>query len=1016
MFCDLVGSTALSARLDPEDLRHVLAAYQRHATGIVEAAGGRVARYEGDGILAYFGYPVASEDDAERAVRAGLELAQGIAESAAGERLSVRVGIASGVVVVGELVRSNAADNPPVVGNTPNLAARLQTLAEPEGVLIAETTRRLTRGLFEYRDGGARRLQGFAEPVQVWHVTGTKGTTRFRALRSQSLPLIGRDAAMATLLDQWAAAAEGAGRAVLISGEPGIGKSRLAQELVGHARRRRATVLHFQCSPHHESSMLHPLLERLRRALLRRPAGKRADGRAWLRTLLPGRDAATDAAVALLAELMARPTAARTGAPPPDAQRKRALLLEALIGTLRQLTRDRPLLLVLGDAHWIDPTSRQLLDLIVERVDAKGKSRVESEAQPWAMLLAVTCRPEFQPGWASRVPSIELRPLADADAKALVRHIPGGESLAEAVVQGIVARADGVPLFVEELTKAVVEAARPGSVPPVGVSPADPVIPASLHASLTARLDRIGQPRETARIAAALGRELSFELLSAVVPDRNAEALRHDMQALAAADLLVPVASPAPETYAFRHALIQDAAYGTLLRSERRVLHERIARVLQERFPEVADTEPEIVAGHFTKAELWEPAARCWLRAGRRAVRAWALTEAVTHLTEGIRVAGLLPPSPGRQRLELDLNMALGPVMMSISGYASEATLEVYRRAEALVQDAGNVTERLSAMYGLFNVHFGRAELAEALAVATAYCKLAERCGLNLGRAYGLLAQTHAATGAFAEAERGFQRSLEVYARTPEEGSTLIAASQHVVSLALSAGVHSALGRGDECRAAIAQAVALAEKIEHPFSIALAQVTDLLTPIPGGLDADLARAESTVRLCAERGFRNFEAWARLARGAIIARRGDPRAGIAAMRAAIDAAESMSARLFRPIQLGALAAAHAKLGETDTALSLLDEAVATAARTGERRADAALHRLRGELLSAAGKRARGMRALQQAIDVARSQHHTAEEARIARAIVRIEQARPAALHKMWSAPLAALRAIFIRIAS
>jgi class 3 adenylate cyclase/tetratricopeptide (TPR) repeat protein len=1004
MFCDLVGSTALSTRLDPEDLRDVLAAYQRRATEIVAAAGGRIARYEGDGILAYFGYPGASEDDAERAVRAGLELAHRIgSETIAGERLRVRVGIASGVVVVGELLRSDAADNPPVVGETPNLAARLQALAEPGGVVIADSTRRLTGGLFEYRDGGARTLEGFANPVRIWHVIGASGSTRFRALRSPSLPLVGRNAAVATLLELWAAAEKGQGRTVLVSGEPGIGKSRLALELVGRVRRRQGTVLRFQCSARHQSSMLHPLLERLQRATLRQRTDIPADRRKRLRALLRGSSApAREAAVALLAELMALPAGAPTE-PQADAQRKRALLLEALIADVRALAQDRPLLLLLEDAHWIDPTSLQLLDLIVERMQA------------WSMLLVVTRRPPFQPAWAASVAHIALQPLAAADAEALVRHIPGGERLAEGLAHGIVVRADGVPLYVEELTKAVVEASQSASVSRTG-SQAAPAIPATLQASLMARLDHIGAPREIAKVAAALGREFSFELLSAVVDARSAGTLRHGLDRLVAADLVVPAAAATGGTYAFRHALIQDAAYGTLLRGERRALHERIAGALQERFPAVAATQPEIVADHFTKAELWEAAARYWLEAGRRAVRGWALIEAAKHLNEGIRIAGLLPVAPEQQRLELELHMALGPVMMGASGYASKASLDVFRRAEPLVKAVGSVPERMLTMLGLFNVHYGRAELVEALDLARDYHLLAERHGVDVGRAHVLLGQTHAAMGAFADAAREFERCLRVYAETPEDAAALdVFGSQEVVSLAFGAGVHYALGRAEEGRVAIAQSIARARQIEHPLSIALALVTDLLTPIPGGLDPDPARAEEVVRFCAEHRLRNFQVWAEFARGAMIARRGDPRAGISAMRAAIDTADGMSSRLFRPTQLGTLAAAHARLGETGRALALVDDALAIVARTAERRAEPSLHRLRGELLVAAGKRTQGMQALQQSLSVARSQHGKADEARTATVMARLQQARSGP-RRLWSGPLAALRAIFARLAS
>ena len=997
MFCDLVGSTALSARLDPEDLRDLLAAYQRHVTAVVEAAGGRVARYEGDGVLAYFGYPAASEDDAESAVRAGLELAARIRLGADTEPLSVRIGIATGVVVVGELMRSGVADNPPVVGETPNLAARLQALAAPGMVLVADATRRLTGRLFDYRDGGLRPLEGFADPVRVWCAVGARVTSRFRALRSHALPLLGRDAAMAALADRWALAARGSGQVVLVSGEPGIGKSRLVQALAERVRQRPATVVRLQCSPHHESSVLHPILERLRgtaRAGRTDGPGDAAGavGVRRLKRLLGRRVAAAadgvaaDGAVGLLTELMGLtglPAAGDAQGPRLDAQRKRELLLEALASIVDRLAQVRPLLLVLEDAHWIDPTSLQLLDLVVERMGG------------WPMLLVVTCRPELQADWRSRphVVSIKVEPIGADDAETLVRHVPGGENLPATVVRGIVARSDGVPLFIEELTKAVVDAAAPPKSPHSdGRNVAN--VPSSLQASLLARLDRIGRPRDLARIAAALGRQFTLDQLSAVVEDRHPEELRGELQRLIDADLMVPVASPSSGTYAFRHALIQDAAYGSLLRSERRSLHGRIAAALEGRFPEIAAGQPEIVAAHCTKAELWEPAVRHWLGAGNRAARGWALAEAAEHYTEGTRIAGNLPASPERQRLELDLHMALGPVTMGMRGYAAEESLEVYRRAEPLVHAVGDVSQRLMLTMALYNVHYGRAELTEALAAAEAYRDLAERHGTNLGRAYGLLAQTHAAMAAFGDAEREFQRSLDVFTRAPEDLSTVgVFGSQHVISLAFRAGVLFAFGRAEEGQASMTEGVALARRMEHPLSIALALVTELLTPIPGGLNPDLARAEEAVRFCAHHRLGNFETWAEFARGAIVARRGDPREALKIMGAAVEKVEAMSSRLFRPVHLATLASAYARLGELDQALLLVDQALATAARTGERRADPALRRLRGELLLAIGRRDEAEHELQQALAVARSQGSKAEHMKAEEAIARLARRQP-----------------------
>ena len=1000
MFCDLVGSTALSARLDPEDLRDVLAAYQNRATAIVETAGGRVARYEGDGILAYFGYPTANEDDAERAVRAGLELASGIdASGNVGLRLGIRVGIATGVVVVGELSRLGAADNPPVVGETPNLAARLQGLAEPGAVVIDDGTRRLTGGLFEYRDCGPQRMEGFGEAVRAWQVIRQSDVaSRFEALRTRTLPLVGRDPEMQILLDRWAEAKTGTGRVVVISGEPGIGKSRIAHELVTRVRAEPGLALRYYCTPYHQNSALHPILEWLRRAAKFDRAETAAAKLDRLRPFLPEGGGPPAAAAAALAELLALPAVSDTQEPQPDARRKRELLFEGILTHFQRMASEQPILVVVEDAHWIDPTSQQLADLLVGMI------------RQLPVLVVVTCRPEYRRAWQDELHAarLELKPIATRDAEALIKHIAGGGDLPGSVVRGIAERADGVPLFIEELTKTVLDRNAADSAAHKTLA-----IPSSLHASLMARLDRLGEARDIAKVAAALGRRFDFPVLQAALPDRAETDLKEALQKIIDAELILPIGPSAPASYAFRHALIQDAAYGTLLRSERRALHGRIAKALEDKFPETVATQPEIIASHFTNAELAEPAIRHWLEAGNRAARGWALVEAIKHLSEGIRLAGTLPPSPRRQRLELDLHMALGPVTMGTKGYAAQESLQVFQRAEALVAAVGNVSERMVVLLGLFNVHYGRAELAQAMEVAREHCTLAERQGVGLGRAYGLLAQTYAAMGEFGRAAAEFRRSLEVFARTPEEFSSLgVFGSQHVISLALGGGMHFALGQPELGRAEIAESIARARQLQHALSIALALVTELLTPIPGGVDPDLARAEEAVRFCAEHGLSNFQAWAEFARGAVIARRGNAREGIKVMRAAIDKAEAMNSRLFRPVQLATLASAHARLGEVDDLLQLVSQAIEMAERTGEKRANSALHRLRGEILIGLKKRAEGERELALALEIAKTQQANAEETRTADTIARLTrkpQLRPGGARRPRL--LAALRSLF-----
>ena len=454
MFCDLVGSTALAARLDPEDLRDVLTAYQTHATELVKAAGGTVARYQGDGILAYFGYPAAGEDDAERAIGAGLELALGIETGGkTPEKLGIRVGMATGVVLVGDLLRSHVADSPPVIGETANLAARLQELAKPNSVVICDTTHRLAGALFDYRDLGLQRAKGLAEPMQAWQVTGrSKVANRFHALRSSRLPCVGRDAEIRLLLDRWAQARAGNGGVVVVSGDPGIGKSRLAFELVAKVRGELPAILRYDCSPQHQNSMLHPILEHLRRIGRTKPGDGSAAMLGVLRSFFQDRSEETRTAIALIAELMALPVNTLPHEPDVDAQSKRGSLFEAIVGNLQRLASTQPVLILVEDAHWIDPTSRELMELLVSRMSQ------------WPILLVVTSRPEFDPAWRRELHAakIELKPIERSDAEFLVKCVPGAEGFSDVVVRSIAARADGVPLFIEELTKAVVESGPEG--------------------------------------------------------------------------------------------------------------------------------------------------------------------------------------------------------------------------------------------------------------------------------------------------------------------------------------------------------------------------------------------------------------------------------------------------------------------------------------------------------------------------------------------------------------------------
>ena len=615
-FCDLVGSTELAARLDPEDLREVMRAYQAACADVVRGLEGHVARFLGDGVMAYFGWPQAHEDAAERAIRAGLQLTQDLAglEPLVGVRLQARVGIATGHVVVGDLVSEGVSDKDVVSGDPPSLAARLQAVAAPGRIVISQSTRRLVGGLFRLIDLGPQHLKGFAEPLRAWQVEGqTRPEGRFEARQTAGLtPLVGRAEEIALLLRRWGQASHGEGQVVLVSGESGIGKSRLVRELGGHLENEPHSRILCQCTPHHTTSPLHPMIEQLERAASLESDDPPTVRLAKLEGLLVLTTHKLDQAVPLIANLLGIPVGERY--PPLDLtpQRQKELLLEALQDRLAGLAVQQPVLLAYEDVHWIDPTTQELLALTIERI------------QRLRVLLIITFRPEFSPPWSSQphISALALARLGRREGAAMVDRVAGRKALPAEVAAQIVAKTDGVPLFVEELTKTVLESGLlqdagdhwelAGRLPPLA-------IPATLHDSLLARLDRLGPAKEIAQIGAALGREFGHAVLAAVADRPDAE-VQCALDQLVAAELIFRRGAPPNVTYSFKHALVQDAAYGTLLKSRRQHLHARIAQVMEEQFPEIVETQPELLAQHYTGAGLTEQAIVHWEKAGDRAI------------------------------------------------------------------------------------------------------------------------------------------------------------------------------------------------------------------------------------------------------------------------------------------------------------------------------------------------------------------------------------------------------------
>jgi class 3 adenylate cyclase len=685
MFCDLVDSTALSAQLDPEEWREVVRAYQATCAAVIRRFEGQIAQYLGDGLLVYFGYPVAHEDDAQRAVRAGLGI---VAELQAlnarrAHPLQVRIGIHTGLVVVGEIGDTSRREQL-ALGETPNIAARLQALAAPDTVVISAATQRLVEGFFTCEALGSPTLKGLAQPLAVYRVLGESGTqSRFElAVTSGLTPLVGREHEVGLLVERWERARQGEGQVVLLSGEPGIGKSRLVQVLKERAAQEGATRIEFRCSPFYQHTAWYPVIEHLQRLLqFQRDDLPQTKLEKLAKALTQYRFPRADT-VPLLAPLLSLPHP--DGLPPLNLrpQRQKQKTQEALMAWLVEEAERQPVYSPWEDLHWADPSTLELLQLLMEQVPTVR------------LYLLLTSRPEFPPPWGPRshLSQLTLSRLGRSQVKEMVEKVTGGKALPAQVVQQVVAKTDGVPLFVEELTKMVLESGLvreadgryelTGPLPPLA-------IPATLQDSLMARLDRLAPVREVAQVAAVLGREFSYELLQSVSPLDEAS-LQQALAKLVEAEVLYQRGLPPQARYVFKHALIQDAAYHSLLKSKRQQYHQQIAQVLEERFAETTEAQPELLAHHYTEAGLIEQAIPYWQQAGQRAVARSANIEAVAHLTKGLALLKTLPGTPERIAQELTLQLAVGTPLMVIKGWAAPEVGHVYARARAVQADGRN--------------------------------------------------------------------------------------------------------------------------------------------------------------------------------------------------------------------------------------------------------------------------------------------------------------------------------------
>jgi len=948
MFCDLVGSTALSARLDPEDMREIIGAYHRCCAEQITRAGGFAAKYMGDGVLAYFGYPQAHEDDAERAVRAGLALIGAVGQLRDPEPLQVRIGIATGSVVVGDLVGSGEAQERGVVGETPNLAARLQALAEPNAIVVGPRTRQLLADLFEYRDLGPVAVKGLAAPVRAYQVLRLSAVeSRFEALHGARLtPLVGRGEELDLLLRRWQQAKGGDGSVVLVSGEPGIGKSRLAQTLLERLSDEPYTRLRYFCSPHHQDTALYPTITQLERAAEYRHDDTQERRLNKLEAVLAQATNDPGEAVPLIAALLSIPTGDRC--PPLDLtpRKRKEKMLKALMAQVEGLAARQPVLMVVEDAHWSDPTSLELFDLTVDRVPSLP------------VLLIITYRPEFMPPWIGRshVTSLILNRLPRRQRAEMVASMTAGKTLPKAIADQIVERTDGIPLFIEELTKTVVES---GVVTDAGdryamTGPAAPLaIPTTLHASLLARLDRLAPTREVAQIGAALGRQFSHELISAVatIPQRQID---DALTQLVNAELIFRRGIPPDAEYTFKHALVQDAAYSTLLRSQRQMIHGRIAATLEDKFSEIGTAQPAMLARHCAEAGLIEKAVGYRLKAGQQAIVAGlAMIEAVAQLNQGLDLLSRLPEGSQRDQYEISLQVALGAAFTATKGFAAFEAERSYERARELCRQRIDHPEFPAVLCGL-SMHYmhrsgtpGNDDVNRELLCVAQQRQDAATSAI----AHWRLAVSALHSGNQQLAIAHFEQAIAFYDRA--ERPRFISFTDIRVS-SLNFIALSSLWRGDldEAVARSHAGLAAAYELGHPYTLShILHLNCWLHHHLGDPRTVRERAEAALKLTTEHGFSMWEMNAAFWQGWALAAAGDKTAGSAQMRDGVATCRALGVVNQRPFLLGLLAGTRTEANDPHEALSLLTEALALIERTQERWFEAELHRLKAEALLA-----------------------------------------------------------------
>jgi class 3 adenylate cyclase/predicted ATPase len=989
MFCDLVGSTALSERLDPEDLHALVNAYQDSCRTIIDRYEGYIAQYLGDGILVYFGYPAAHEDDAVRAVQAGLDILQEVGALATEPPVQVRIGIHTGPVVIGA-IGEGARVEQLALGETPNIAARVQGSADAHTLAVSRDTYRLVQGIFECDDLGPRTLKGITRPLTLYRVSGRgRAKTRFDVSLQQGLtPFTGRDAELALLLERWRRARRGAGQLVMLSGEAGMGKSRLAEELFERTRADDVLRMDFRCSPFFQNSALYPVIDELHRVLSAAGNGGAETRRSRLVALLQPAGMADDESVALFAALLSiQPPEGADALKALSARERKIKTLQALANWIQRRAAIQPMQVVFEDLHWADPSTIELLGQVIGQIPAAR------------ILLLLLSRPEFVPPWRAQDVGLvlQLDRLTEQDIVRVASRV-AGKRLPPGVVEQLVRKTDGVPLYVEEMTKDLLESNLLDETAD-GYELAGPLpsmaVPFSLQDSLASRLDRLGPVRRLAQIGAVLGREFSFELMHAVSGSAE-DALAQGLQQLCDAGILFPGGDPSARVYSFKHALLQDAAYHSLLNKQRQQSHEKVARALESGWPETVDAHPELVAHHYTEAGQPTQALPYWQRAGQQAVQSSNNKEAVAYLSKALEVLKTLPASTERDRRELELHLALGVPLTVTTSWAAPEVEQAYARALQLCEVLGESKQLFPAMYGVWSYHQVRADYAAALPVAQQLLALAQRAEDN-----GFLLQAHRASGIILLHMGDFDSALEHC----EAGYALYDPDRHhahvtmywmdpgVGCLCYGAWALWCLGYPDKSLEEVYRALALAQRHGHAFSLAYAlHFSAVLHQLRREAAPTRRQAEALLELSNRQGFPVFREWGSLLLGCAFAEQGRAAEGSTLIREAQHAIRAAGASVARSASLAVLARVYEQAGETEAGLATVAQAMDFVAQSQERYYEAELHRLRGALVLQQGRIEEALRCFEQALALARRQEARSWALRAATDLARLLQQR------------------------